>query len=730
MTATAWARGTLPANWQEALDLLRPHWPSEGGRHPAYRALVGGLLRGRWSEDNTRRFVQAMADATDDEEAEKRLALVGDTAGRLHDKKPVTGWPKLAQLLGPGGGEVVESLQVVLGIGKQIEAVYDYRDEAGCLLFQAVRYRNPKDFRQRRPQGLNPRNDHPEDWVWDLQGVARVLYRLPELRAADPAAPVFVPEGEKDVDNLRELGLVAVTNPMGAGKWLPIFNAVLRGRHVVVLPDNDDPGQQHARAVASSLATVAASVKVLALDGLSPGGDVSDWLAAGGTAEGLLQLAGSARPWEANSVPAAPTFPEPPAWPDPPGEEAFHGLAGRVVDEIDPASEADRAALLVQTIVAFGSAIGRGAYFSVEGVRHHGNEFAVLVGPSSKARKGTSWGRVSQLYREAEEAWAAERVQTGLSSGEGLIWAVRDPITKQERVKERGELVHYETVEADPGVQDKRLLVYEPEFSNVLKQTERQGNTVSPVLRQAWDGNDLRSMTKNSPARATAAHVSLVGHITADELRRYLRLTEVANGYGNRHLWLCAARSKLLPEGGQVDPDTWDSLRGELVEALAFAKAPREMTRDEEARAIWYDIYGPLSEGRPGLAGALLARAEAHVTRLAMLYALMDRAAVIGAEHLLAALALWDYVERSVLFVFGDSLGDPVADDLLRLLRSCPTGLTRNDMTNHFGRHQSSDRIGRALGLLLQHGLARREQEQTGGRPAERWFAVAKGSAG
>src|SRR5262245_24286914 len=114
--------------------------------------------------------------------------------------------------------------------------------------------------------------------------------------------------------------------------------------------------------------------------------------------------------------------------------------------------------------------------------------------------------------------------------------------------------------------------------------------------------------------------------------------------------------------------------------------------------------------------------------RLALQYALLDLSAVIRAEHLLAALALWDYCERSVVYVFGDALGDDVADDLLRLLRACPDGLTRTEMRDHFQRNQPAERIGRALGLLLQHRLARREQVQTGGRSAERWFAVARGA--
>jgi hypothetical protein len=413
-----------------------------------------------------------------------------------------------------------------------------------------------------------------------------------------------------------------------------------------------------------------------------------------------------------------------PPWPDPPGEEAFYGLAGKIVRAIEPASEADPAALLVQTLVAVGNVIGRTVHFVVEDDVHYANEFTVLVGKTSKARKGTSWGRARAVLANAEPQWVAERVQSGLSSGEGLIWAVRDPIARREKVKERGQAPHYEDVESDPGVDDKRLLVQEPEFANVLKQTERQGNTLSAILRQAWDGSPLRTMTKNSPARATGAHVSLIGHVTADELRRYLTSTEMANGFANRHLWVCAQRSKLLPEGGAVDETALRTLQGELVEALAFARSAGEVQRDEKARAIWRDVYGPLSEGKPGLAGALLARGEAHVMRLAMIYALMEHSTVIRAEHLLAALALWDYAERSVYYVFGDCLGDPIADDVLRLLRAGPDGLTRTELMHYFGRNQSSDRIGRALGLLLHHRLARCERQDTGGRPVERWFAA------
>jgi hypothetical protein len=164
-----------------------------------------------------------------------------------------------------------------------VVAEYDYRDEAGIMLYQVVR-RVPKDFRQRRPDGKG-------GWIWNLQGVHRVLYRLPELLAAPIAEPVFIVEGEKDCDRLRGLGLVATTNSGGAGKWKGEYREALRGRRVVLLPDNDEPGQQHMAAVRQSLAGVAASVTVVELPDLPPKGDVSDWIDAGGTAHRLLEMA-------------------------------------------------------------------------------------------------------------------------------------------------------------------------------------------------------------------------------------------------------------------------------------------------------------------------------------------------------------------------------------------------------------------------------------------------------
>lgn len=184
---------------------------------------------------------------------------------------------------------------------RAIDATYDYTDAAGVLLYQAVRYR-PKGFSQRRPDG-------PDRWIWNLDGVTHVLYRLPEVERAIAAGQrVYVVEGEKDVETLRLHGLVATCNAMGACKWEQAYTEVLQGAEVVILPDNDKPGHDHAALVGASLQGSARSIKRIDLDGLPDHGDVSDWLDQGHTIDELQRLVDAAPIYEPST---APTITEP-----------------------------------------------------------------------------------------------------------------------------------------------------------------------------------------------------------------------------------------------------------------------------------------------------------------------------------------------------------------------------------------------------------------------------------
>ena len=376
-------------------------------------------------------------------------------------------------------------------------------------------------------------------------------------------------------------------------------------------------------------------------------------------------------------------------------------MAGDVVRTIEPYSEADPVALLVQTLVAFGNLAGRGPHVRVEADEHPGRLFVAIVGDSSRARKGVSWGHVRRLFASVDESFP-ERIANGLSSGEGLI----------DRVKDE---------ELDGESRDKRLLVVENELASVLKVIERQGNTLSPVLRNAWDGTTMATLTKNSPAKATSAHVSLIGHITTEELRRCLNQTEAANGFGNRFVWCCVRRSKQLPEGATAPQHELSALAVRLRFSLDHALRAGTVVRDSAAKEFWVEVYGRLTEGGGGLAGALSSRAEAQVTRLALLYALLDQADAIGEQHLRSAIALWDYAARSVTHIFGVSTGNPDADAILRGLRASSDGLTRTDIRDLFGRNRTTGQIDQALAQLLERSLARFDKETTGGRPTERW---------
>ena len=391
---------------------------------------------------------------------------------------------------------------------------------------------------------------------------------------------------------------------------------------------------------------------------------------------------------------------------------------------VEPHTEADSVALLGQFLVCFGNLIGRDPHIAVEADKHHTNEFMVLVGDTSKARKGTSWGHARRPLSSIEPEWADRRQQSGLSSGEGLIWAVRDPIVGRSPIREGGRVTGYQEVQDDPGVADKRLLVYEPEFASTLRVMEREGSTLSGVIRQAWDTGDLRILTKKSPAIATGGHISIVGHVTREELRRYLGRTEAANGFANRFLWLCVRRSKLLPRGGRLQAADLHPVLDRLRRAADWARGQQQLDCSDAAWAFWDDVYENLSEGRPGLLGAVISRAEAHVLRLSLIYALLDCTPVIERCHLEAALSLWRYAEASARYIFGDALGDPFADELLDALRAQPNGLTRTEISGHFGRHRSANEIARALAALSERNLVRSQSEVTRGRTAERWFPL------
>jgi hypothetical protein len=399
-------------------------------------------------------------------------------------------------------------------------------------------------------------------------------------------------------------------------------------------------------------------------------------------------------------------------------EEAFYGLVGEIVKTIAPHTESDPVALLLNFLTAFGSIIGEKPYFRVERTKHHMRLFGVIVGDSANARKGTSWDQIKNIFCAIDEGWK-RNLQSGMSSGEGLIWSVRDQIVEKKPVKTDGHIVDYENVITDHGITDKRSLIIESEFASVLKVLSREGNTLSPLIRKAWDDGDLQILTKNSPARATNAHISILAHITPEELLKHLNETEMANGFGNRFIWVLVQRSKKLPFGGNISEIDFAPLVKKVHQTIENAKVCEEITWAEETKPFWEVAYETLSEGKPGLIGSMTSRAAPQVVRLSSLYALLDTSSTIRPAHLKAALALWQYAENSARYIFGNKTGNSVADKILDFLKNRQEGVSKTEINELFGGHRAPTQIDNALSLLETLGSIDKKVIETSGRNKE-----------
>jgi hypothetical protein len=210
-------------------------------------------------------------------------------------------------------------------------------------------------------------------------------------------------------------------------------------------------------------------------------------------------------------------------------------------------------------------------------------------------------------------------------------------------------------------------------------------------------------------------------------LLRYLDRSELANGFANRFLIFASKRGRVLPDGESTPDAVLAPLAGRLRAVYEWAtKKPRLLRRDADASELWHEIYGDLSEGRPGLLGCITNRAEAQVLRLSVLYAALDCSESIRGHHLLAALAVWEYADASARWVFGNATGNPDADAVLALLRENDGEMKREAIVKALSGHVYGRRLDRALAMLEAVRLAKKvKAPSTGGRPAEVWRVVA-----
>ena len=376
---------------------------------------------------------------------------------------------------------------------------------------------------------------------------------------------------------------------------------------------------------------------------------------------------------------------------------ALHGLAGQVVAAISPHSEADEAGLLFAFLAEVGAIIGPGPHALADSAQHPARLFVNLVGQTAKGRKGSTEANIRRFSAVIDPRFARDRRLNGFGSGESLVDAVRGDDESTER----------------------RLLIIEPEFARVLNVATRDGSVLSPIIRAAWDGERLAVRSRARTTVVDGAHIAVVAHISADELRSKLTDTEVAAGFANRFLFVCVRRSKLLPDGGNLD----DAVVADLSRKVAFVvmqcRKVGILKRTPEAAELWCDLYRQMDQDEPGgLLGAIVARDSAQVLRLSVTYALLDGKNRIDVEHIRAAWAAWTYCRASAAYVFGESLGDVIADTLLRALRSAgKAGMNGTAQRDLFSRNATRAQLDNARELLISRGLAISQSVETGGRP-------------
>ncbi|HSH61996.1 MAG TPA: hypothetical protein VK988_20570, partial [Acidimicrobiales bacterium] len=399
----------------------------------------------------------------------------------------------------------------------------------------------------------------------------------------------------------------------------------------------------------------------------------------------------------------------PPAWPvlD---TRALHGLAGDIVRAIEPHTEADSAHLLASLLAAFGAAVGPGPHALAGNAQHPARLWVVVVGATAKSRKGTSWATLNRPLMVADPIFFADRVLGGWGSGEAIVDAVRDPR------------------DGEDSAADKRLLIQEGEFARFLKVAARDGSTLSMTARDAWDGARLQARSRANSSVATNHHITLVGHITLEELRAGLTGLDMCSGFANRLLFVLGRQSKRLPEGGNLDDREVRHLGTRLAHALEGARKIQRLQRSAAGRRRWADLYEQMSEDDVGgLLGALTSRDQAQCLRLSVTYALLDGSRRIEPAHLDAAWALWRYCRDSAAYIFGDHLGDEVADRLLAaLIDAADDGLDSAAQHRVFGGHVKNERLTVARALLEKRSLVETRTEGTGGRPRVVSYFIAK----
>ncbi len=389
-----------------------------------------------------------------------------------------------------------------------------------------------------------------------------------------------------------------------------------------------------------------------------------------------------------------------------PDPACLYGLVGDVAQAGSANTEANPFAIAAAMLTYLGAAVGRGPYMPIGDDWNHARLFMVHVGRSSRGRKGTAKKliyRINNAVKALDEYLVPQVHRGGLSTREGLALMIHDGYKDG-----KNEV---------PAIEDKRLLVVESEFANILHQSKRDGNTLSAALRDAWDGTSIRPAVKTCRVWASDPHIGIIGDVTPSELRELMHARELTNGFANRFIFFWAEGDKVLPFPQYTPKDVVEALADRVAQVLRFAGADRHVDMDvmriefsTEAASLYARLYrGELRDRSSGESiTGLLDRRAPVLLRLAMLFALTDQTSVISVAHINAAMAWVRYWVESVKFIFQSAIDEAGAAATTDTAQRIVTYLTergqatRTDLTKGcFGGHVSKAMLDKALDELI-----------------------------
>ena len=389
-----------------------------------------------------------------------------------------------------------------------------------------------------------------------------------------------------------------------------------------------------------------------------------------------------------------------------PDPACLYGLVGDVAQAGSNNTEANPFAIAAAMLAYLGAAVGRGPYMPIGDDWNHARLFMVHVGRSSRGRKGTAKKliyRINNAVKALDEYLVPQVHRGGLSTREGLALMIHDGYKDG-----KNEV---------PAITDKRLLVVESEFANILHQSKRDGNTLSAALRDAWDGTSIRPAVKTCRVWASDPHIGIIGDVTPSELRELMHARELTNGFANRFIFFWAEGDKVVPFPQYTPKNVVEALADRVAQVLRFAGADRHVDMDvmrmefsTEAASLYARLYrGELRDRSAGehITGLLDRRAPV-LLRLAMLFALTDQTTVIAVNHINAAMAWVRYWVDSVKFIFQSAVDEAGAAATTDIAQRIVTYLatqgqaTRTELTKGcFGGHVSKAALDKALDELI-----------------------------